>query len=480
MLISPSMPPTPAATINHKPLAPTLRNHRTQIVLLAFLVLLGTALRCTNLNNVLRRSPDEYTYTNTANLLLDRGTPAAYATLFANYDPDRPSPARIGYHWLLTTTMHLTGDHTPRAGADLSCAASILSLLLLACMAWRILPSTGALAATLLYAVSPAELMLARRCWGESLVELLTLACLAVAAAVTLKTTNQVHILVGQDSASNGHNSALKGRGFSPAIKSIKERGFSPGGSRYLLFTALGVMALTVKETAAAGFLLALTWILLVLLLRGQRRSAAAFAGSAIAAAALSLLWAADRFGGFAQLHRLSILTSKASASSAYGLAYETGPGWLLLPGLWSLSAATLVLATLGAATTIYQARSLKSDERWQVLLGLLCVCMVLLSLAAIFPQRLNFRYICGIFSPLALLAGAGFSALLRALRRILPPTEASTLTVLATACLLLAAALDYRTFANNFADTDLQDLSIRMVLEASGRTMPALESSPP
>jgi ABC-type transporter Mla subunit MlaD len=60
---------------------------------LAGVVLLGTLLRVASLDGVSRRTPDEYTYTDQANVLLDMGTAAGYPGLFANFarDPVRPA-----------------------------------------------------------------------------------------------------------------------------------------------------------------------------------------------------------------------------------------------------------------------------------------------------------------------------------------------------------------------------------------------------
>jgi hypothetical protein len=416
------------------------RGRRPQRGLLALVVLLGTLLRVASLDGVTRRTPDEYTYTDQANILLDMGTAAGYPDLFANFarDPVRPSPTRIGYHWLLTTTMRLTGNRTPLAGAWLACLASVLSLALLAAIGWRFLTPVAALAATLLYAVSPAELMFARRCWAESLVELLSLAALGIASAVTAGSRRRLW---------------------------------------YPLFALAGVFALTVKELSATAFLLAAAWIVLRLVWRREGKAAACFAGTTAVAVVLALAWSAVRLGGVGQLSQLSVVGTKVAETSPYGLAYSSGPAWLLLLGLWIVSAATATLALLGIAALTASYFPRKRTAPWlpnpAILLCLTGFATIFLGLAMALPEKLNLRLVCPAFGLLALLAGVGFSALLGLIRRFLPPTEGATLSVLATAFLLLAAASDYRNFAHNFAAPDLQDLSIRMVLASDGRRLP-------
>ncbi|HEY4354536.1 MAG TPA: glycosyltransferase family 39 protein [Acidobacteriaceae bacterium] len=422
---------------------PVWRSRRAQLVLLAFLVCVGAWIRVADLANVDPRSPDEYYYTLQANTLLDHGTADGYRMLFDAFNPDRPSPTRVGYHWLLTTGMKLTGDRTPLTGARLSCLSSVLSLLLLAWIAFRFFPGPAALAATMLYAVFPAELVLARRAWQETLVELLTLAALAIACWVTAGSRN-----------------------------------------RWLLpvWVATGVLSFTVKEASAAAFLFAAAWILLILCLKREWKTLVIWAGSTLAAALLALGWTAMRLGGLGELHRLSVVTAKVGQLSAYGLQYESGPSWYLLRGFWVLSATTALLALLGIAVLVRlwtrRPRSEETEVRARILLGMTIFTLLLIVLAMVLPERLNYRYICGIFAPMLLLAGVGFDSLLGAVRRFLPATEGATVRVMLGVALLAAAAFDLHTYSAKLTAPWVQDLSIRMVLTAGG--VEDLEPIPP
>lgn len=424
---------------------PIWRSQRVQLVLLAFLVCIGAWIRVADLANVDPRSPDEYYYTWQANTLIDHGSADGYRILFGAFDPDRPSPTRVGYHWLLTTGMKLTGDRTPLTGARISCLSSVLSLLLLAWITFRFFPASAALAATLLYAVFPPELVLARRAWQETLVELLTLAALAFACWVTAGARNQ-WLCVG--------------------------------------FVAVGVFSFTVKEASAAAFLFAGSWILLVFGMKRDWKALAAWAGSTCGAALLALGWTAIRLGGVGQLHQMRVVTAKVGQLSSYGLLYESGPSWYLVRGFWILSATAVVLAVLGVIVMVRlwmgRARTAEDEGRSRILLGISVFSALLIVLAMALPERLNYRYICGMFGPMLLLAGVGFSGLLDSVRRFLPETEAATVRVMVGVALVAAAGFDLHTYSAKLTAPWVEDLSIRMVLTAGGvEDLPPLPSTP-
>ena len=414
----------------------TPRVRAAQLTVLALLILFGTALRISNLSGISLRSPDERYSTWQANVLLDHGTVDGYRILFDAFDPNTPSPTRIGYHRLLTTVMRITDDRTVMAGARLSCAASILSLLLVAWLSWRFFGASAALAATMLFSVFPPELVIARRCWQEAVVELLSLAGIAIVCQVLA-----------------GSRSAVRYPLYMP------------------LYTVVGVLAFTVKETSAVAFVFASAWLLLALSLRRDWRAVVRFSASACIAAVLSLAWMAQCLGGFSQLARLGVLSSRLTILSPYGLLYESGPGWHMLLGLWSLSIATTVLAFAGAAFAIWAAarrpRATPIEVTTRISLGLALFCVLFLGMAMVLPEKLNFRNVAVIFSPLAILAGAGFSRCLSFVSRVLPASEAGSIQLVLATVLTAAAIFDLHTFRGKFTAPDMLDLSIRMVLGA-------------
>jgi hypothetical protein len=143
-------------------------------LLTAACILLGAVLRIVNLSNVDNRTPDEAVYTRQAAALLHEGFPAI-KRMAGEYtrDPAQrlyPPPSRVGYLVLLASTMWITGMSDQKAGAWLSCVASIVGLVLISLIGARFFhPWVGVLSVFLL-AVFPPDLVLARRTWQDAVV----------------------------------------------------------------------------------------------------------------------------------------------------------------------------------------------------------------------------------------------------------------------------------------------------------------------
>src|SRR5919197_2281773 len=164
------------------------RNLQLQLAALVVLLAVGVGLRLANLGNVSSRTPDERVYTYQANVLLHPGT-AGLRALVTEYQRDPvvrqyPTPTRAGYLWLLTTVMRITGSTDVSVGAGISCVASIGSLLVLFLIGVRFFPPWAMLFAGLFFAISPAELWLARRSLQDALLEFLGLALILVAGEI--------------------------------------------------------------------------------------------------------------------------------------------------------------------------------------------------------------------------------------------------------------------------------------------------------
>ena len=408
---------------------PAWASRRVQLAIVILLVAIGVALRVSNLDGVVFRSPDERHYTAEADMLLQQGT-ACFPLLADAHskNPDLPGPTRAGYLLLLSRTMQLTGHRDETAGAELLCAASIVSILLLALIAWRYFTPTIAMAAVMLYAVSPMALMTARRAWEESVVEALALAMITIACEIT-------------------------------------------AGSRHwcwvLLFAMLGGFSIAVKEVAAASYVLCFAWILIVLLLRRERRYAMLFVALCAGASAAAVAWLAHLLGGLQAFAQQYTLTARAIAGNAYSIAFEGGEPWRLLQGLWIVSATASLFALVGLAVALNW-RSAFTVRR-QIALALTLFIAVFLLLAVTQPHHLNLRYVCPIFAPFYLLAGVGVYAVLQLSRRHLAQSESRPLAAILIATLICGAGLDYVRFKTRFTAPAMQDLSIRMVLSAGG-----------
>jgi 4-amino-4-deoxy-L-arabinose transferase-like glycosyltransferase len=400
-----------------------------QLAIVILLVTVGVALRVENLNGITFRSPDEHNYTSEAGALLEQGV-AVFPLLVDAHskNPDLPSPTRAGYLFLLVETMRLTAHREEMAGVELSCAASIVAILLLSTIAWRYFTPTVAIAALILYAVSPMALTTARRAWEESVVEALALALIAIACQIT-------------------------------------------AGSRswgwFLLFALLGGFSIAVKEVAAESYVLCFAWVLIVLLLRREWRHAMLFVAMCAVASAAVVAWLACLLGGFAIFAHQYIMTAQFLVGTRYSIVFEGGEPWRLLQAFWIVSATASVLALAGIAYAINWRNGW--GVRRQIALALTLFIAVFMLVAAIEPHHLNLRYICPVFAPFYLLAGVGVYGVLHLLRRHLAEAESRPLAAILFATLICGAGVDYYHFKMNFATPEMQDLSIRMVLSAGG-----------
>ena len=98
-----------------------------------------------------------------------------------------------------------------------------------------------------------------------------------------------------------------------------------------------------------------------------------------------------------------------------------------------------------------------------------LAVFTLLLMAAAVFvPHHLNFRYICPAFGPFYLAAGVGFSGAIGAIMQRLSAVQRKVFAGCCVMAILFCAGGDALTFENHFVRTDMQDLSLRMVLAES------------
>jgi hypothetical protein len=416
---------------------PWWRNRTLQLAALALLVCLGVTLRVVSLDGVVRRTPDEHAYTEAAKVLLAQGA-AAMPVLVARVAEDTrtaANPVRAGYLFLFADAMRLTGRADERAGAELACAASIVSVLLLALLAWRRFSPTVALAATLLYAVSPAALMTARRAWEEAVAEAVALLLILVASEIT-------------------------------------------AGSRHpawaFVFAATGAFAITIKQTTTISFALCAVWVLVVLMSRRERRNTLFFAGLCAVASLAAVGWLAHLLGGWHHFTALLSNNTNSLEDNAYSIEYETGSPWSLTQAFAIVSTPTLLLALLALGYAVDPRHPTTVQRR--IVLALLGISAVFLALVTVLPHHINLRYLAPLFAPAALLAGVGMSLVIGLIERV-RPGQSGLMSGLAVAILVAAAALDYTHFRTEFAQPDVQDLSLRMVL-AAGDDQPPIAVS--
>jgi len=334
--------------------------------------------------------------------------------------------------------MTATGIEDERAGADLSCLASVLSLLLLGWIGWRFFNPTIGLIAALFYAVSPIELAIARRCWQDAPTELLVLILVWIACEIT--------------------------RGSRHTIL-------------FFLFGLLGATAVTIKESPVVMFVLVLAWILWELSIRREWKGIILVTGLSAAGLSVGVLWLSYNLGDFQTLLDFSRTASRFYETNSYSIIYEGGPSYLLLEALWILSPVVVLGSVAGFAMSFAGSRQWPLAKwAWRPAFCMTVIVLLFLSLAMFLHHKLNPRYIALTLGIWYLIAATGLWRALEWIRKQFPEIGKHVFATGAACLLLLAALSDYSTFQTRIVATGIQDLTARMIISPTGRISPAEE----
>ena len=397
---------------------PTLWQTPAGIAAIVGLLSLGIWLRITNLDNVSFRSPDEQTYTRQARVVLNEGT-TGLRTMAAEYVQDVQHPTRAGYIWLVAAAMRVTGRTDEKAGAYLSCAASIGSLIIATIIAVRFFPAWAPLVAILFFCVSPPELAVARRAWGDALVEFFALILFWMTAEIT--------------------------RDSRPRIW-------------YVLFVLAGIGEFVIKESGVAIFALSGIALLWPVIRRGNWRSGLAVATATLISIALSVAWLSYSLGGFSAFVNVTKAFFSANEQNPYVLEFQSGPGHLLLQAFWALSPTVAFFSLIGLVV-------ISLSREYQALHPCTSVMLVILAVPIVLPHWLNLRYLTFTFGPWCLLAGFGCWFCVSVFSQRLGDPWTRVLPVVWIALAAVAAWGDYQHFQTIFVRHGLPDLSIKMLL---------------
>jgi len=412
---------------------------RVVVFLLAIGWLTGAALRLAHLYDVKQRSPDENVYAAQATAMLERGmvgTRAVVRTYLGNPALwPYPPPTRVGYMFLIAAAMKLTGAPGQMAGAYVSFAASLLTLALVVPLGLRFFGDWITVFAVFFLAVFPADLVIARRCWSDSV--------LALTGVLLMYCT----LLIRADA-----------RRWLPLVA----------------LAALGSVCVLIKETSAIvyGPCLLCAVFFCGVRQRNQRRvlvlMAAAVAG---AGAAMAIL--ASCTGGIGVPFTIIQGAAHGNATLPYPLLYYSGPGYLMLMGFEVLSPLTANLAVIGLLVALIPLAPIrpKLGDRRGVLV-LLLIAGVLLAVFMLVPHWMNLRYVSAAYAPLCLFAGVGLWQLFVVAQRNLQPFVWRSLAVLGVAAVVVSSMRDYTEYEKGFVRKGTNDLAIRTVL-AVARSSP-------
>jgi 4-amino-4-deoxy-L-arabinose transferase-like glycosyltransferase len=396
---------------------------------------IGTALRLNHIGDVKARTPDEILYTREAQIISERGF-SAVRELPGKIVPDHQLIGKATYLLLLASAMNISHVYDDRIGAWVSCLASVLSLAALAAIGLRFLSGWAVVYATLALAFCPLALAAARRCWQEALVEVLGVLMLWCACEV-----------IGDHSRRLGYAGI-----------------FIVGGSAVLL-----------KQLTA--FLLVGTGVFVVALLLVHRAWRPLLCFGTVAIVALVAIVAAFAYlnGGFGALRtllgRITIDPASNPQALSWFIAFQSGPAYLLIRGLWILMPFNVIVSAAGIALSLvperYLARfSIHFREREAAVMRLCSwLTVVMLAAIAIIPLSQNYRYLAPIYGPICVLGGIALSALMQAAARRVRPSAFAGLVGLVAVAVVASTISSYQMFDRLFVSADVQDLTIRHVL---------------
>ena len=374
-------------------------------------------------------TPDEDAYVNFYAVPVLQQGPGHLPSLVNDYNrrPEMhafPSPTRVGHLWLMVGTMLVLADTSVAAAAALSTVASVLILALIWVMGAAFLHPWVAAMALLFAVVSPMDLAMARRAWGD---EPFALFALAVTWTFLLYAR-------------------------------------TPRRSRWAVACfALAGYAILVKETGL--LLLGLATIGLAIVagrLRGLRAAGLMLAGGGVTLLLTCAIWAFS-VGGWEPLGAAFTRLGDASNVNEYMRKYQSGGPEYYARGLGRLQPAPMALGLLAAALVVSRIRFLRrplwSDAGDMAFATLAYLVIVFIAVALVYPQK-NLRFLSPTYAPLDLLAaGLLWGGLSHVRARVRSAVHRRIAAAMGLGLAALAAA-DHQRFVTYFVQRQVPDLA--------------------
>ncbi len=400
-------------------------------ILFLSVLAIGVGLRINNLNNVTKRSPDEKIYTEEAKTIALEGRGVTKLWI-QEYNSKKewwiyPPPLRVGYLWLVAGVMKMTNSTDEKTGVYISCAFSIISLLLLIVIGLRFFNPWSALYALLFMSVSPMDLAIARRIWLDAMLGCIGLSLIYFCCEITRNT----HKLIW-----------------------------------YILFIVVGIYCILIKESGIFIYGLCTFWLLWVLFIKEKSylKGVLLMVVSAMGAS-ISVLTLAHTAGGIRTIIEILRHVKEAMPSNTYAVQYQSGPWYYLLQGFWIASPLNAFLCVFGIAGTFFI--SLPNDKNRSAIFGIVFFMIAFMAITAVTPYCQNLRYVSALFVPFYLMAGLGLWHILSFIK-IRTEKSFFYIAVAFIIAIILMAARDYQNFKKIFVRTGIMDVSIRMLREYS------------
>ena len=409
--------------------------------LFAAVCVLALWLRLTN-PPVTKRSPDEHYYTYYAEQVLHAPLEAP-RNLVSRYNHASgswtyPIPLRVAHYYSVAGIMAIFRIGAEPAGVALSTACSILQFACVAVVGLRLFGRWPTLCALAMLTVSPEDLAMARRDWGDS-----------VSAAVAM-----LLILLGVEIIRRPRPTAW-----------------------FVAFCVAGTYLVLVKETGGIFFGLCVLGLAIhSWLMHRSWRRLAAIGLYAILSAACAFLIMTTLCGGVSAALETIHHSAQAVSASTFGIMYQEGPWYSIVQALFCLSPISVLFAGVAAASCLFsrkanQIEEVLSFDRRNRYVGIALAAIVVLIIAAITmaPALKNLRYISFVLGPFYLLAGLGLAYLPALLLRSRQRRFFLPVALLFAAGLTISCALDYLQFRHVFVQSNVNDLDIRQIIDFSG-----------
>ena len=409
-------------------------------LILSLVFAIGVILRVYNLNNVIERSPDEYTYTYLAQKIAQHGVSEGIKLVTREQLSNKelwiyfpPPPTRTGYLWLLSNVMKALNSADVKVGSYISFAASVISLLLLMALGLRFFNPWITLYALLFMIVSPMELAIARRTWQDAMVGCIGLSLIYFSCEIS---------------------------------RNIKRAIW------YFLLIVVGSYYVSVKESGIFIYGLCVMWLLWVLFIKERSTLKGLFLiiFSALGVG-ITITILTHISGGIRPIIDSVRCWVTAMPTNQYAIEYQSGPWYYFLEGFWIVSPVSAILCLIGIAGNLLpdkrlgKATFLSDAASSRAIRGIILFVIVFMTAAITTPLFQNMRYVSILYAPFYLISGLGLWYII-SLAKV---TQNFRKAVILIVCVLILMAIrDYKTFEKIFIRTGIKDVSIKMLRDYS------------